>query len=101
MIFNEPKYAFVIGFCWAAFFFTVQLLLCFKVRKLSVKLIPVYFLSLCIIFCVTWYLGVFGTGDGFLNANRIGAAILAIPVGIASIGDVIAWLVYKRFRNNG
>jgi hypothetical protein len=86
---------------WAAICFAIQLLFCFKARKLAIKLIPVYFLSLGIAFCLLMALGAFGTGSGVIgNVHTLAALILSIPLVLAGIGDAAAWIVYKRFWGN-
>jgi len=73
--------------------FAIQLLLCFKVKRIAFKLIPAYMILFCILLSVLLYIGVFGTG--FLSAERILAAILAMGTGAALVGDITAWVVYK------
>lgn len=95
-IFNEPGTAPYIGIALAVVCFTIQLLFCFKAKKTSIRCIPVDIIlaawGILLLLCT----GIFGTGSGFLgNANLIVAAILAIVVGIASLGNMAAWIVYK------
>ena len=97
IIFEEPKYLFVVGIILAVVFFMIQLLLCFKARQTNVKRIPVYFILLCGLLCFMLFIGAFGSGSGgvIANVNQLIASILAIVVGIALIGVVTAWIVYK------
>lgn len=96
IIFDEPKYLFVVGIILAVVFFGIQLLLCFKVHQTTVKLLPVYFILLCVLLCFMLFIGVFGSQSGGVigNVNQLIALILAIVVGIALIGVVAAWITY-------
>lgn len=95
-IFEEPITMLLAGFILAVAFFAIQLFLCFKAKRSSVKRIPLYIVLLIVGFALLICTRIFGTGSGFLgNANLIVAAILAIIVAIASIGIVFAWVVYK------
>lgn len=96
IIFEEPKYLFVVGIILAVVFFGIQLLLCFKVRQTTVKLLPVYFILLCVLLCFMLFIGIFGSqSSGVIgNVNQLIALILAIVVGIALIGVVAAWITY-------
>ena len=72
--------------------FAVQLLLCYKSKRTAIKLIPAYIIIFLVLFATALYVGAFGTGS--FGANQILAKILAIGIGVALIGDVIAWIVY-------
>jgi len=72
--------------------FAVQLLLCFKAEKMMIKLIPVYIILFLILFAITLFIGVFGTG--FLGAERILAFLLVIGALAALIIDGLSWLEY-------
>lgn len=96
IIFDEPKTAPYLGLILSIVFFVIQLLLCFKVKNPIMKRIPIYFIIICGLFILLICTGIFGTGSGFMgNVHLIVAAILAIVVGIALIGIVAAWIVYK------
>ncbi|MCL2838756.1 MAG: hypothetical protein FWE04_06830 [Oscillospiraceae bacterium] len=74
---------------------TIQYLFCVKAKKMSIKLIPVYLIALLILFVtVLW---VFGT-DGF--GTRFLAFFLALGIGAAILGDVIAWIAYFPTQKN-
>lgn len=76
--------------------FAVQLLSCFKARKTAVKCIPVFILLAAWGSVLLVCTGIFGEGVGFLgNVHLMAAAILAIVLGIASLGNMVAWIVYK------
>lgn len=98
IIFEEPKYLFVLGAVLAIAFFVIQLLICFKARKTTVKRIPLYFILVCCVLCAMLFMGIFGTGSGgsaLGNVHQLVALILAIVAGISLIGVVAAWIVYK------
>ncbi len=98
IIFNEPKTAPIVGLVLAAAFFSIQLLLCFKAKKTIIKQIPLYMILLFSAFVLLICIGLFGEGSGFLgNIHLMIAAILAIVGGIASIGILAAWIVYKLY----
>lgn len=96
IIFAEPKTAPYFGLILSIVFFVIQLLLCFKVKNPLIKRIPIYFIIICGLFILLICTGIFGTGSGFMgNVHLIVAAIFAIVVGIALIGIVAAWIIYK------
>ena len=76
-----------------ALFFIVQLLLCYKAKRMVIKFVPGYFILICFLFTALLYAGVFGTG--FLNAHKIVAWLLFIGIGIAFVGDLMAWVIYR------
>lgn len=101
IIFDEPKTIPIVGLALAMVFFAIQLLLCFKAKKPMIKRIPAYILLLLGVFILLICIGIFGEGGGFLgNIHLIVAAILAIVGGIASIGILVAWIVYKICMRN-
>ena len=77
-------------------FFAAQLLLCFKTKRTAIKLIPAYLILLCALPAALLYAGVLGTG--FLNAEQIVAALLAMGMGAATVGNAIAWAVYGMIK---
>jgi len=83
-------------------FLVVQLLFCFLAKRTSIKLIPVYVITFCLLLAGLLYTGVFGEiGTGFLSAEKILAILLAMGSGAALAGDTLAWGVYgfvKRKR---
>ncbi|MEG0321379.1 MAG: hypothetical protein RR606_04210 [Oscillospiraceae bacterium] len=94
------------GLISLAIVFSLQLLLCFKARRIGIKCIPVYFIILGFICCLLTYWGIFGTySAGAISGNGLVAAIFAFILGIAAVGILIAWVVYwivlcaKRRRN--
>lgn len=75
--------------------FTLQLLLCFKSKKLSVKVVPLYLLIICGIIGVLEYTGLFGQqiSSGIAWNDWYGLIILAAVI-LAFIGMILAWFVY-------
>ena len=69
----------------------IQLPFCFKPKKVSVKLIPVYLIFAVLIFAWLNYL------DGGLG-GELAALILAIGALILAIGCVVAWLTIAIVR---
>jgi quinol-cytochrome oxidoreductase complex cytochrome b subunit len=97
IIFEEPKYLFVVGVILAIILFVIQLLLCFKARKAGVKRIPLYFALVCCVLCAMLFMGILGkgsSGSALGNVHQIVALILAIVAGISFIGIVAAWIIY-------
>ncbi|MBQ8508824.1 MAG: hypothetical protein IJ493_02845 [Clostridia bacterium] len=72
------------------FLFAVQAFCCFKLRRAALKLIPVYILVLLFFLTFLYYHGFFDTSSWY----ELGAAIMAILLGIISIGDLAAWVLY-------
>lgn len=75
-------------------FYAVQLTLCIKIRRTSVKLIPVWLLALCWMLIFALYMGVFGSGGGFLPGDKLSALVFAVIAGTASFGVALAWLTH-------
>lgn len=103
MILEEPSTAPVVGLLLAVVCFGVQLLLCHKAKRPAVQCIPVYILAGYGVLVLLIALGLVGEGSGFVgNVNGIAAAILGIVGGLAAVGILLAWVVYKRhLRKNG
>ncbi len=96
IIFDEPGTAPYIGAAFALVCFAIQLLFCFKAKKPAVRRIPLYLILAAWGFILLLCTGIFGKGGGFLgNVHLMVAAILAIVLGIASLGNIAAWIVYK------
>jgi hypothetical protein len=76
----------------AAIFFAIQLIICFKFKSITIKLIPVCVLILLFLLSIPTYAGVFSS-DSY-NAHKLLAILLAFGAGSAFVGDIIAWLIY-------
>ena len=98
IIFDDPATAPYIGAALAIVCFAIQLLFCFKAKKSAVRRIPVYIILAAWCFILLLCTGIFGKGVGFLgNTHLMVATILAIVLGVASVGNVAAWIVYKFY----
>lgn len=94
-IINGTDYTLIaLGVISAVLFFTVQLTLCQKAKRMAIKLIPAYIIFLFALLVVADLLGVFGSGSGFISVQGIIAMTLSIVAGIALIGEIAAWVVY-------
>ncbi|GLC79504.1 hypothetical protein LBYZC6_16180 [Lacrimispora brassicae] len=58
-----------------------------------IKLIPIYVFILLLLLAILIYIDVFGSA--MYNAHHIVVFLLAIGVGSAFAGDVIAWAAYE------
>lgn len=85
----------VVGIILAVVLFLIQLLLCFKATKTTTRRIPIYIILFGGVLCLL-ALGSDSRGS-VLDGSKIAALILAIVVGIALIGVVAAWAVYKIY----
>ena len=88
------------GIVLAALFFAVQLILCFKIKSLAMRLIPVYLVIAGFILCAL--MAVFGgdssAGDIEIYAWQF-ALLLAIVPALAGVGDGIAWGIYRTAKH--
>lgn len=89
-------------FAWiniAGIFFGIQILLCFKTKSMAVKLIPVYFLLLGVLFVIANQAGAFGF---YFAARDFGFGIIyllvALTEGIVITGILPAWVIYWYSR---
>ena len=90
---NEGVEVFGFYFFGAIFGF-IQLPLCFKPKRVSVKLIPVYLIVLILIVAFINYL------QGGLG-GELAALILAIGALILAVGAVVAWITFGIVYFNG
>ena len=84
----------VVGLVGALLFFTIQLILCCKSKRLAIKLIPIYIFLLCVLIMAADFAGMVKY-SGFFSGRGILGTIIAIVAGISLIGDVAAWAVYR------
>ena len=95
-IFEEPSTIIPTAILLSVIFFGIQLFLCGKARKTSVKLLPLYTVLLLGGFSLLIASGILGAGSGFLgNVQLIVAGILAVLVAAAALGMAIAWTIYR------
>ena len=78
-------------------FFAVQLLLCRKVRRLAVRLIPVYALVLLAAWILVLASGAFDH-PGTIFPTSLLAVVLLLDAAGGGIGDVLAWTVHAVWR---
>ena len=83
-----------------AVFYTMQYFCCVKIKTKIIRYIPIWITLSFGILCVLIYLGFFGEWSGsFLGGvNRLFAAIMAVPVTIALIAEILAVFAFKVFR---
>ncbi len=93
---NGSDYTLIaIGLIGTIIFFILQLIFCFKAKKVAIKLIPTYLILLVALHCIATYLGFFGSyAAGSISGNQLVALIEGIVIGIATVGEVLAWVVY-------
>lgn len=77
-----------------ALFFVLQLIICFRVTKFIIRLIPVFLILLGYVAALLCAVGIFDTGGGFVDGGSLAGAILAVAFSFATVGDVLAWAVY-------
>lgn len=79
----------------------IQLLFCKFAKHMVFKLIPVYVDVICAVLLVMMYFGAFGTWSGgfmIANGHEFTAGLLGTFLGIAFIGDIVAWCIYLSLR---
>ncbi len=101
---NGADYTILVsGAMGALLFFAIQFILCFKAKRITVKCIPIYLALLGGAYCLALWAGLWGSySAGAISGNQLAAYICGIVVGIASLGIVIAWILYgviSRARN--
>ena len=79
----------------AAVAFIVQLLLCFKAKRLAVRLIPAYAVCGVLAYGAAVFFGVFGTYSmGAVSGNEIAGIVVFISAGVIAVGPLLAWAAY-------
>lgn len=85
----------VTGIICAVIFFAIQLVLCNKGKKTSIKCIPIYLIILGALICTANYVGLFGSySAGAISGNELVAIIYGFFVGAAFTGVLFAWAAY-------
>lgn len=99
-VINQVDYSIiVIGGAGTLIFFAMQFALCLKAQKSRTKRIPLYVLLFLALLCVPLGFGILGSSsDSVIDGNKIAALALACIVGIAAIGEILAWAVYGVIR---
>ncbi len=82
----------------ALVFFALQLIMCFKAKKLTVRLIPIFMIAAGYLFALLLAFDILELTDGFVDGDAFAAAIIAIGMSIAAVCDAIAWAVYGAVR---
>lgn len=69
--------------------------MCFKTKKLSVKLITLYFVTISLLFGAAEYIGLFGTSSaGAISGNGIVGLLILAVTGTIFVGVILAWVIY-------
>lgn len=89
---KEPGNSSGVGAAFAGVFMVLQLILCYKVKNIWIRLIPVYILILGFLLCVVLFFGGFGRGSFY--AEIILAMICALILLSASAGAAVAWIIF-------
>ena len=91
---------FIIGGAGALIFFVAQLAFYLKAKKTVIKLIPLYVFFIPVIYCALLGLGAFESQPvGVLDGNKLVALFLGVIIGIAAIGELLAWVVYENIKH--
>ena len=73
--------------------FIIQIVLCLKLPKSRIRFIPVFLLTVCQIFIILLYLGVFWNDDGaYFSGNQLLALLLGIAWAVPAFADLLAWI---------
>lgn len=78
--------------------FCSQALLCLKVQKKTVKLIPAYIIIVIYVICIILWFADLIDGTGGVAIWQIFAFIILIANTVALIADALAWIIVGRFR---
>jgi len=100
-VINGRDYSiFVIGGAGALIYFVAQLAFCLKAKRTAIKLIPLYVFLIPVIYLALIVFGAFESQPvGVLDGNMIVALLLGCIIGIAAIGEILAWTVYGVVRH--
>lgn len=79
---------------FALMFFALQLILCFKAKKLTTRFIPALIILAGYLIALLSAEGYFGGGTGFIDDGTFAGVIIVIGMSCAAVGDAIAWLIY-------
>ena len=84
-----------IGIIFAVVFFVLQLLMCYKGKRIWIKCIPMYLILLGALFSIANFIGLLGYySAGAISGNELVAIICVFFVGTSFIGALFAWIVY-------
>lgn len=83
------------GIIGCVFTFAIQLILCLKARRRVIKCIPLYLIGCGFLYGGAAYIGLLGSySAGALSGNGIVGLLIIFIIAIASVGTLLAWLVY-------
>ena len=92
MSFSWLDYRSVLGLA-GILVFIIQIVLCLKLPKSRIRFIPVFLLTVCQIFIILLYLGVFWNDDGaYFSGNQLPALLLGIAWAVPAFADLLAWI---------
>jgi hypothetical protein len=88
----------IIGAVLSIIVFWIQAILCIKVNKKAVKLIPAYIIvviyAICIFLCFFDQIN----GNGGVAIWKIFAFIISIANTVALLSDILAWIVSGKLK---
>ena len=80
--------------------FSIQLVLCIKVKKKAAKRIPTYVITALYAAAIIMELVDTLDGSGGVAIWSIFAFIISIANTVALVADIIAWVVYMQIQKN-
>ena len=100
-VINQVDYSIiVIGTIGILVFFSIQFALCMKAKKTSTKRIPLFVLLGSAVLCAATGFGLLGSPPaGTVSGNGFVALVMGGVIGIAAVGDLIAWIIYGVVRH--
>jgi len=92
--------AIIFGSVFAAFYFVLQLCMCIKARKVSIKLIPIYIISIGIPLYFIYAFDLFGENNSVWNKflSEMFTVSISVITGLSYAGVALAWLTYLFIR---
>jgi len=106
---SKPEHLVWVGILWGSFFLIFQLLLCYKVKRLWIRLIPLGTVIACYVPCLVLLSGWFAEAKHWGKLLQAAVSTLALTVILAGVS--LAWSVFllhkllcrikaKQFRIN-
>ncbi len=84
---------FVLAAILAAVSFVVQMFLCSRASRVSVRLLPVYFSAVPLALSLLLYIFPSNSPGSFISASAVASLFLLIPGAAIASGCALAWLV--------
>ena len=78
--------------------FCIQLSLCLKFNKNTVKLIPIYIIVIIYLISIILYCVDVFDGSGGVAIWVIFAFIISIANTVALVSDIFAWIIYRKIQ---